>query len=125
MSVWVDHFSLAVRSLDEAEAFFSRYLPLVPLDGGSPGAEGEARARIFQLGHVKMALVESARSGGFIERFVQKRGEGIHHLALRTRNLDAISTSLEAAGLSPAHFSRRFTQAFGESPHRYLLTRRL
>jgi AraC-like DNA-binding protein len=30
-----------------------------------------------------------------------------------------------AAGLSPAHFSRRFTAAFGESPHQYLLTRRL
>lgn len=30
-----------------------------------------------------------------------------------------------AAGLSPAHFSRRFTRAFGESPHQYLLTRRL
>jgi AraC-like DNA-binding protein len=30
-----------------------------------------------------------------------------------------------AAGLSPAYFSRRFTAAFGESPHQYLLTRRL
>ena len=31
----------------------------------------------------------------------------------------------QAAGLSPAHFSRQFRQAFGESPHQYLLTRRL
>lgn len=31
----------------------------------------------------------------------------------------------EAAHLSPAHFSRSFREAFGESPHRYLLTRRL
>jgi len=30
-----------------------------------------------------------------------------------------------AAGLSPAHFSRQFTRTFGESPHQYLLTRRL
>jgi AraC-like DNA-binding protein len=37
-------------------------------------------------------------------------------------NVTALAT---AAGLSPAHFSREFRRAFGESPHRYLLTRRL
>jgi AraC-like DNA-binding protein len=37
-------------------------------------------------------------------------------------NVAALAT---AAGLSPAHFSREFRRAFGESPHRYLLTRRL
>jgi transcriptional regulator GlxA family with amidase domain len=37
----------------------------------------------------------------------------------------AVADLARAAGLSPAHFSREFRQAFGESPHRYLLTRRL
>jgi AraC-like DNA-binding protein len=37
----------------------------------------------------------------------------------------AISDLARAAGLSPAHFSREFRRAFGESPHVYLLTRRL
>jgi AraC-like DNA-binding protein len=36
-----------------------------------------------------------------------------------------VATLAAAAGLSPAHFSREFRRAFGESPHRYLLTRRL
>lgn len=52
---------------------------------------------------------------------------------LRARDLadaryaDAIRVSdmARAAGLSPAHFSREFRSTFGESPHRYLLTRRL
>ena len=52
---------------------------------------------------------------------------------LRARDLadahyaDAIKVSdmARAAGLSPSHFSRSFRQAFGESPHQYLLTRRL
>src|SRR3712207_5064633 len=36
-----------------------------------------------------------------------------------------VATLARAAGLSPAHFSREFRRAFGESPHGYLLTRRL
>ncbi len=37
----------------------------------------------------------------------------------------SVAALAAAAGLSPAHFSREFRRAFGESPHRYLLTRRL
>lgn len=37
----------------------------------------------------------------------------------------AVGDLARAAGLSPAHFSRAFSRAFGESPHQYLLTRRL
>ena len=37
----------------------------------------------------------------------------------------AVADLAAAAGLSPAHFSRRFKETFGESPHQYLLTRRL
>lgn len=105
MSVWVDHFSIGVRSLDEAEAFFSRYLPLVPLGGSSAGADEEARARVYQLGHVKLALVESGRDGSFLARFLEKRGEGIHHLALRTDDLASVAASLAGAGLSAAEVS--------------------
>ena len=56
----------------------------------------------------------------------------VRHL-LRARDLAdaryfeplAVQDLARAAGLSPAHFSREFRRAFGESPHQYLLTRRL
>lgn len=43
----------------------------------------------------------------------------------RYREALDVPTLARAAGLSPAHFSREFRRAFGETPHRYLLTRRL
>jgi AraC-like DNA-binding protein len=43
----------------------------------------------------------------------------------RYRDRLTVADLAAAAGLSPAHFSRRFKAAFGESPHQYLLTRRL
>ena len=61
-----------------------------------------------------------------------KTAHPVRHL-LRAKDLaDAryrepldVETLAQAAHLSPAHFSREFRRAFGESPHRYLLTRRL
>lgn len=95
----VDHFAIAVRSIDQVEGFLGRYLPLWPLGGISPGASADARARLYQLGHVRLALVESTQPGGTIERFLDRRGEGVHHLALRTEDLSDIEASLRAVGV--------------------------
>lgn len=95
----VDHFAIAVRSLDEVEAFLQRYFPLSPLGGISPSASSAAHARLYQLGHVRLALVESAHDGGTVSRFLEARGEGVHHLALRTSDLAAVESSLQEAGV--------------------------
>ncbi|HAC78878.1 MAG TPA: hypothetical protein DCG06_01185 [Deltaproteobacteria bacterium] len=101
VSLWVDHFGIALRSLDAGEDFFSRYLPLQPIGGVTPGASGDARSRFYQLGHVRLALFESARPDSFIENFLNKRGEGIHHLSFRCADLDLLESNLRAGGLAP------------------------
>ena len=87
MDLRVDHFSIAVRSIDRALDFFSRYFPVRVNNATRPGYTDDFRWCDFYVGDVKMELIEGTRPGSFVERFVEKRGEGIHHLSIEVREL--------------------------------------
>lgn len=99
MPARVDHFAIAVHSLDAALEFFGRYLPVRPNVGPSPGWSDDFRWCDFFLGHVKVELIESAKPGSFVERFLAKRGEGLHHLTFDVTDFDDRLARMEAAGL--------------------------
>ncbi|HEY8514866.1 MAG TPA: VOC family protein [Candidatus Binatia bacterium] len=99
MKLRVDHFSIAVRSIDEALEFFSRYLPVRMNTEKRPGYTDDFRWCDFYVGHIKMELIESARPGSFVERFLERRGEGLHHLSLEIDALDPLVERMERDGL--------------------------
>lgn len=99
MNLRVDHFSIAVRSIDRALDFFSRYLPVRMRHEPRAGYTDEFRWCDFFVGHVKFELIESARPGSFVERFLERRGEGLHHLSLEVDALDPLVERMERDGL--------------------------
>jgi len=99
MKLRVDHFSIAVVSMERALEFFARYLPVEMNQQPSDGYNDEFRWCDFHLGHVKVELIESARPGSFVERFLERRGEGIHHLSLEVDDLEAAVGPMERDGL--------------------------
>jgi len=99
MNLRVDHFSIAVHSMERALEFFSRYLPVEMNYEPSPGYNDEFRWCDFYVGDVKFELIESARPGSFVERFLARRGEGIHHLSLEVDDLEAMVGPMERDGL--------------------------
>jgi len=99
MALRVDHFAVAVRSIEAALEFFSRYLPVRMNQPVQPGYTDEFRWCDFYVGHVKMELIESARPGSFVERFLTRRGEGLHHLTFETDALDPLLAEMEAGGV--------------------------
>jgi methylmalonyl-CoA epimerase len=99
MPARVDHFAIAVRSIDEALGFFGRFLPIRPHAAPQPGWSDDFRWCDFFLGHVKVELIESARPGSFVERFLERRGEGLHHVTLDVTDFDDRLARMEAAGL--------------------------
>lgn len=99
MDFRVDHFSIAVRSIERSLDFFSRWFPVRMINATRPGYTDDFRWCDFFVGNVKLELIESARPGSFVERFLDKRGEGIHHLSIEVRELDPLLARMEAAGL--------------------------
>ncbi len=97
----VDHVSIAVRSIDRALAFFLEHFPARqnrPKENGY-GDPPEFRWTDFTVGDFKIELIESARPGSFVERFLAKRGEGLHHLSLKIDRLAPHLARLEADGI--------------------------
>ncbi len=99
MALRVDHFAIAVRSIDETLEFFARYFPLCPNVTTRSGYSGDFRWCDAYLGHVKIELIESARAGSFVERFLDRRGEGLHHLTFETDAIAPLLGEMEAAGV--------------------------
>ena len=95
----MDHFSIAVHSIERALDFFSRYLPVEMNWKTTEGYDEQFRWCDFYVGHVKIELIESARAGSFVERFLERRGEGIHHLSLEVDDLEAMVGPMERDGL--------------------------
>ncbi len=97
----VDHVSIAVREIAPALGLLRRVLPLRMRTEPRPGYDDQFRWTDFFLGDWKLELIESARPGSFVERFVERRGEGFHHLSIDVEEgaLAAYTAALEQAGL--------------------------
>ena len=95
----VDHVSIAVPQIDPALAFFRRHFPLEMGWAKRPGHTGDFNWADFSLGHFKLELIESAQAGGFVDRFLAKRGPGLHHWSLEAVQLAPFVARMEADGL--------------------------
>lgn len=94
----VAHIAVAVRSVDEASRFFEQVLGL-RCERSEVVKTEKAKVAFFPLGETEIELVEGTEQGNPIERFLEKRGEGIHHICLEVANLDVIMGQLRAAGV--------------------------
>ena len=92
------HIAIAVRSVDEASHFFEQVLGL-RCERTEVVQTEKAKVAFFPLGDTEIELVEGTEKGNPLERFLEKRGEGIHHICLEVANLDATMGQLRAAGV--------------------------
>lgn len=94
----IEHIGIAVANLDEAIAFYENVLGLKCYNVEEV-ADQKVKTAFFKVGDTKIELLESTDPEGPIGKFIEKKGEGIHHLAFAVEGLAAALPELEAKGV--------------------------
>jgi methylmalonyl-CoA/ethylmalonyl-CoA epimerase len=96
----VDHVSIAVRDIEATLRFFERYFPFRERRRPHPGWDGTFLVSSFYVNDYKVELIQGVPGrASFVERFIARRGEGLHHIAIDVDDLDAYAAQLEADGV--------------------------
>lgn len=95
----LEHIGIAVRNLEESNALFTRLLGTAPYKTETVEREG-VRTSFFRVGDVKIELLEATRPDSAIATFVEKRGEGLHHLAFDVDNVQEKIQDFKTGGFS-------------------------
>ena len=92
----IDHLGVAVKSLAAARVFYEN-LGLAVVGEETVEAE-QVRLAMVPVGETRIELLEATSADSAIARFIAKRGEGLHHVALRVNDLAATVERLKKKG---------------------------
>ena len=94
----IEHIGIAVKSLDEAIPFYENILGLKCYNVEEV-SDQKVRTAFFKVGVTKIELLESTDPEGPIGKFIEKKGEGIHHLAFAVKDINNKLEGLENKGV--------------------------
>jgi methylmalonyl-CoA/ethylmalonyl-CoA epimerase len=94
----IDHLGIAVNSIEEAKKLFHDILGL-EFEGTETVEEQKVTTAFFPVGESEVELLESTAPDGPIAKYLEKRGEGIQHIAFRVDNLDQALAELKDKGI--------------------------
>ncbi len=83
----LDHIGIAVNNLDEASEVYEM-LGLEPIHPDELIKSQNVKIRVYQVGETMLELLEATSNDSPIAKYINKKGVGIHHLALRVDNLE-------------------------------------
>lgn len=84
----LEHIGIAVKDLDASEALFGKLLGTSSYKREVVESEGVITS-FFLVGNVKIELLAATHENSPIAKFIEKKGEGIHHLAFEVEDIDA------------------------------------
>ena len=94
----IDHLGIGVESIEAVLPYFENVLGL-KCYAVEEVADQKVKTAFFKIGQTKIELLESTDPEGTIAKFIEKRGEGIHHMAFSTPSVQTCLDELEAKGV--------------------------
>lgn len=94
----IEHIGIAVRNLDEAIRLYEDVYGL-KCYAMEEVADQKVKTAFFMVGQTKIELLQSTDPEGPIGKFIEKKGEGVHHIAFAVNGLQDQLTAMEAKGI--------------------------
>ena len=93
----IEHIGIAVKNLEFSNDLFTKLLGSAPYKQESVESEG-VMTSFFQTGQTKIELLEATNPDSPIAKFIEKKGEGIHHIAFEVEDIISEMARLKSEG---------------------------
>ncbi|MDF1593279.1 MAG: methylmalonyl-CoA epimerase [Desulfobacterales bacterium] len=94
----IDHLGIAIKSINAGEKFWTDALGLV-CEGSETVAQQRVTTAFFPVGESEVELLEPSAADSPVAKFLEKKGEGIHHVAFQVENIEAALIELKEKGI--------------------------
>jgi len=94
----IDHIGIAVTNMQESLSFWETSLGIEP-HGIQEVPEQKLRTAFLPVGDTEIELLESTSADSSVAKFIEKHGEGLHHIAIRVDDIEAALAELKAKGI--------------------------
>ncbi len=102
MLTQIDHLGIAVRDLNKSVEYYEQSLGL-HCHGREEVDSQKVKTAFFEIGEVHLELLEPTSEDSPIAKFLDKNGEGIHHIAFRTDDIEGQLDRASASGVKLIH----------------------
>jgi len=94
----IEHIGIAVKNLSESIKYYEEILGL-ECYSIEEIKDQKVKTAFFMVGQTKIELLESTDTEGPVGKFIEKRGEGVHHIAYAVKNIEEVLEETEAKGV--------------------------
>jgi methylmalonyl-CoA/ethylmalonyl-CoA epimerase len=94
----IEHIGIAVKDLERAIEYYEKVLD-VSCYAIEDVKDQKVRTAFFKVGQTKIELLESTDSEGPVGKFIEKKGEGVHHIAFAVKNIEQALDEAESKGV--------------------------
>ena len=98
MTEKIDHIGIAVNSLDKSIALYRDQLGM-EFEGSEEVTEQKVRVAFLKVGESRIELLEPTAADSPVAKFLEKNGEGVHHLAYQVADIEAALAELKQKGV--------------------------